>query len=88
MTKSPGSNLIHPTGWLLSALCAATLLSACGGGSSGGTQDSAASGATATAATTLQMDVVALPADVAAQSALPSFHVAPALLKLQVSRGF
>ncbi len=77
--KTPGLAPV-PVGGLL--LCAATLLSGCGGGSVGGVADSGqpSVNSLATGATTLQLDAVGVPDDVAAQVAQPSFHLAPATL--------
>lgn len=61
---------------LLTMLCAASLLAACGGGSS----DSGESAETATATATFQMTMDTLPEDVAAQTVDAALHVAPVQL--------
>ena len=70
----------HRGGWL-AALCTAALLSACGGGESPGGQATGAPAAgdaptLASATTTLQLDVAAVPD----AEALPAYHVAPVVL--------
>lgn len=72
---------------LLSAICTATLLSACGGGSTD-TPISAqptqvqtpVDALVASATTTLTLDTAALPEDMALQEVQPTFHIAPVLL--------
>jgi subtilase family serine protease len=70
------------TGGLLTAICTAVLLSACGGGDTNdrsvAIQVDAAPLASGT--TTLQVDMAALPDEVAAQVVQPAFHMAPMLL--------
>jgi hypothetical protein len=84
MTNTPAGFKPKPSSALLLAACAATLLSACGGGGGGGADGLATSESVPTlvssATTTLQLDVPGFPDGVAAQSALPTFHVAPVLL--------
>ena len=59
--------------------CSAFILSACGGGESASSAsiESSAQAAIASGMTTMQMAVIAVPADSIAQ---PTFHAAPALL--------
>ena len=65
---------------VFAAACVATLLSACGGGSDTAPSPQQAPAQMAAATSTLQLAVSNLPDAVAAQSALPSFHIAPVLL--------
>jgi len=67
---------------LLTVVCAAVLVSACGGGTSdsGNVALQTVAAPLATGTTTLQIDVAALPSDVAAQTVQPAFHMAPMLL--------
>lgn len=70
------------TGGLLTALCAAALLSACGGGSTNDltTAIQVDAAPLASGTTTLLVDMPALPEEVAAQIVQPAFHMAPVLL--------
>ena len=72
----------HPLPGAGLLLYAVTLLGGCGGGDVGGMADSGlpSVNSLATGTTTLQLDAVSVPDDVAAQVAQPSFHLAPATL--------
>jgi hypothetical protein len=67
---------------LLAALLASVLVSACGGGAADSSETSTQSIAAplASGTTTLQIDLAALPEEVASQTAQPAFHMAPMLL--------
>ncbi len=81
MTKTiVGFSLKSNAGLLLWAACAATLLSACGGGTESMVTSQASPDLVASATTTLQLDGASLPGAAAAQSATPTFHIAPVLL--------
>lgn len=70
-------------GGLLTALCAAALLSACGGGDTANSGEAALetlAAPLASGTTTLQIDMPALPDGVGALILQPAFHMAPALL--------
>ncbi len=79
-TTHTGFNPQPRTAFLLAA-CAATLLSACGGGGSDSLPVAqSAPTLVSSATTTLQLDQPSFPDAAAAQTALPTFHVAPVLL--------
>ena len=63
------------------AICTVLALSACGGGGAEhGQSDNQQAAPLATGTTTLQIEVHALPDEVATQTVQPSFHIAPVLL--------
>ncbi|MBK9444166.1 MAG: putative Ig domain-containing protein [Comamonadaceae bacterium] len=78
-SQTAKKSLIHSSAL---AICTALALSACGGGGSAelGELDSQQAAPLATGTTTLQLEVQALPDEVATQIAQPSFHIAPVLL--------
>lgn len=79
-TTHTGFNPQPRTAFLLAA-CAATLLSACGGGGSDSLPVAqSAPTLVSSVTTTLQLDQPSFPDAAAAQTALPTFHVAPVLL--------
>lgn len=76
-SKMPGSS------GLLAALLASMLVSACGGGGNVGSGETPAqqiAAPMASGTTILQIDMPALPDDVATQTVQPAFHMAPMLL--------
>jgi subtilase family serine protease len=80
------TNLLKSTlpraGGLLTAICAAVLLSACGGGDTndGPTAIEVEAAPLASGTTTLLVEMAGLPDEVAAQIVQPAFHMAPMLL--------
>lgn len=82
MTFLPATSLPALRGTRLTALslCVATWLAACGGGTESPAALQTAAAPLASSVTTLQLAPPVLPDAAAAQTALPSFHVAPVLL--------